>query len=594
VSREVRHDGVGAFHVRFPFDRNLVDLVKTLPNRRWNANERFWWVPEQDVVDLVELLEPHSFRFDSATRKAYTVLGGTLSLDESDPSDSTSPRLPGLFDEDDKNAAPTAGATDDFTISRLNQRVKQVIENAFPQAVWLVGEISGFNRSAHKRHVGFQLVEKEDDGKTISSIDSTLFERERQTIERALSQAGEPFRLEDEITVRVRVRVQLYVPWGSYRVLVEELDVHYTLGEAARRREEILRRLSEAGLVGLNAALPMPALPLRVGLVTSLGSDAYNDVLRTLQDSGYAFHVVAHGARVQGHATEASVLNALDALRDRADSLDVVIICRGGGSRTDLAWFDSEALGRAVARFPLPIVVGIGHEQDFCVLDEIGRRCKTPTAAATFVVEAVRRQLEAIEGLRTDLLGLAARQLTVERRRGGEWGRRLGLAAGGLVERERVQLEHRRARASRGARVLVAAARERMMRLVRGIPRAGGIELARQRSFLDHAARTVSQAAGRDIAAAGQRVDEVAGWISPRVRRFLGQASERTAQRGRRLDLVDPRRVLERGYAILRAAEGSVLQDAGLAPAGTSVSAQLKRGSLQLRSEGPVNEQGGD
>ena len=133
-----------------------------------------------------------------------------------------------------------------------------------------------------------------------------------------------------------------------------------------------------------------------------------------------------------------------------------------------------------------------------------------------------------------------------------------------------------------------------MTRLVRGIPRAGGIELARQRSFLDHAARTVSQAARRDIAAAGQRVDEVAGWISPRVRRFLGQASERTAQRGRRLDLVDPRRVLERGYAILRAAEGSVLQDAGLAPAGTSVSAQLKRGSLQLRSEGPVNEQGGD
>ena len=84
------------------------------------------------------------------------------------------------------------------------------------------------------------------------------------------------------------------------------------------------------------------------------------------------------------------------------------------------------------------------------------------------------------------------------------------------------------------------------------------------------------------------------GWISPRVRRFLAQASERTVQRGRRLDLVDPRRVLERGYSILRTAEGTVLQDAGLAPAGTSVRAQLKRGSLQLRSEGPMYEQGGD
>ena len=594
MSREVRYDGGGAFHVRFPFDRSLVDLVKTLPNRRWNANERFWWVPEQDVVQLVELLEPHSFRFDSATCKAYATLGGTLSLEESDPSDSASPRLPGLFDEDDEDAAPTSDATDDFTVSRLNERVKQVIENAFPQSVWLVGEISGFNRNAHKRHVGFQLVEKEDNGKTISSIDSTLFERSRQAIERGLARAGEPFGLEDEITVRVRVRVQLYVPWGSYRVLVEELDVNYTLGEAARRREEILRRLTEAGLVGLNAALPMPALPLRVGLVTSLGSDAYNDVLRTLQDSGYAFRVVAHGARVQGRSTEASVLNALDALRDRADSLDVVIICRGGGSRTDLTWFDTETLGRAVARFPLPIVVGIGHEQDFSVLDEIGRRCKTPTAAAALLVETVRRHVEAIEGLGTNVLGLAARRLTEERRRGGEWGRRLGLAAGSLVERERVQLEHRRTRASRGARALIATARERTTRLVRAIPRAGGVELARQRSFLDHVARTVSQAARRDLAAAGQRVEELVGWISPRARRFLAQASERTAQRSRRLDLVDPRRVLERGYSILRTVEGTVLQDAGLAPAGTSVRAQLKRGSLELRSEGPVHEQGGD
>jgi len=588
VSREVRYDGAGAFHIRFPFDRNLVDLVKTLPDRKWNANERFWWVPEQDVVQLVELLEPHSFRFDGATRKAYEILGGTLQLEESVASDPPIPQLPGLFDE------PTAVASDDYTVCGLNERVKQIIEGAFPQSVWLVGEISSFNRNAHKRHVSFQLVERQDDGKPGSRVDSTLFERERQTIERALSRAGEPFRLEDEIVVRVRVRVQLYVPWGSYRVVVEELDVNYTLGEAARRREEILRRLSEAGLVGRNAALRMPALPLRVGLVTSLGSDAYNDVLRTLQESGYAFHVVVHGARVQGHSTEPSVLNALEALGARSASLDVVLICRGGGSRTDLAWFDSEALGRAVALFPLPVVVGIGHEQDFCVLDEIGRRCKTPTAAAGLLVDTVRRHLEAIEGLGHGVLELAARHLGEARRRGGEWGRRLGLAAGGLVERERVQLESRLARASRAARALIAAAIERTTRLVRGIPRAGGVELARHRSFLDHAGRTVSQAARRDLVAAGRRVDELVDWISPRVRRLLGRAAEHTAQRERRLDLVDPRRVLERGYSILRTAEGAVLQDAGLAPAGTVLRAQLKRGSLQLRSEGPESKQGGD
>jgi len=316
MSREVRHDGAGALQVRFPFDRALVDLIKTLTHRRWNAAERFWWVPDIDVVELVDLLEPQRFRFDAATRALYHEFGGKLPLE-------------------DAEAAPAPPAdTDDYTVSRLNEQVKRVIEAAFPQAVWLVGEISGFNRSAHKRHVSFQLAEKADDGKTVSKLDATLFGDTRHAIERTLAQAGEPFRIEDEVTVRIRVRVELYVPWGSYRVVVEDLDVNYTLGEAARRREEVIRRLTEAGLIGVNSALPMPALPLRVGLVTSIGSDAYNDVLRTLQESGYAFRVVAHGARVQGHATEPSVLNALDAFRARADELDVVLICRGGGSRT--------------------------------------------------------------------------------------------------------------------------------------------------------------------------------------------------------------------------------------------------------------------
>ena len=238
MSRDVRHDGAGAFQVRFPFDRALVDLIKTLPNRRWNASDRFWWVPEHDVVLLVELLEPRNFRFDAATRRAYQAFGGTLPLGDAEPEDASAPRLPGLFADD--SSAPsgeTRGAkAEDYTVSRLNERVRQIIEDAFPQPVWLVGEVSGFNRNAHKKHVSFQLDEKEDGGKTISSVNATLFDRTRREIERTLAAAGDPFRLEDEITVRMLVRVDLYVPWGSYRVVVEELDVNYTLGEAARRR----------------------------------------------------------------------------------------------------------------------------------------------------------------------------------------------------------------------------------------------------------------------------------------------------------------------------------------------------------------------
>jgi exodeoxyribonuclease VII large subunit len=562
--REVRQDASGAYRIRFPFDRQLVDRIKTLPRRRWNASERYWWVPGEDLAPLVELLAPLGFQFDTATREAYAASGGTLSLEASDSGGDESLSQPGLFD--DRPAAADRAEPEDYSVSRLNRSVQAAIAAAFPGEVWLVGEISGYNRNAHKRHVSFQLVEHDAQGKTVSKVDATLFDSARQAIEQELTRAGDPFRLEDEITVRVRARVELYVPWGSYRVVVERLDLHYTLGEAARRREEIVRRLRESGLLDRNRALEFPALPLRVGLITSLGSDAQKDVLRTLEESGFAFRVLCHGARVQGRATEPSVLNALDYLREQAGDLDAVLICRGGGSRTDLAWFDSEALGRAVALFPLPVVIGIGHEQDRSVLDELGWRCKTPTAAAAFLVDRVRGSLEALERSCAAVLGLAVQRLAEERSEHARRGRRLALAARALLRGARQDLGHRRARAGRAA----------------------VMHLARRTTLLDGTARALAQAARRELAAARRTVAEAAGSLGPRAARRMAAEQDRTAQRDRRLYLIDPRRVLERGYALLRSDAGAVVTDAGRAPAGTPLRAELRRGTLALRSEGKL------
>ncbi len=577
MNREVRYDGRNMLQIRFPFDRNLVERIKSLPNRRWNASERYWTVPEHDVVLLVELLSGDRFSFDEATQALYAGLGGTAELD---PAEATTPTTP-------------RDATD-LTVSDLNEQVKRVIEGAFPQPVWLVGEISGFNRNAHKRHVSFKLAEFGDDGRNVSSVDATLFEQSRRSLEQQLALAGNPFSLEDEVMVRVLARVELYVPWGSYRVIVEELDVHYTLGEAARRREEIIRRLGEQGLVGINSALELPALPLRLGLVTSLGSDAYNDVLRTLEESGFAFQVTAHGARVQGHSTEPSVLNALERLGGIAGELDAVIVCRGGGSRTDLAWFDSEALGRAVARFPIPVIVGIGHEQDHSVLDAVGRRCKTPTAAAAFLVDRVQEGIDHIESVGSTLLALAGRRIAEETNRSAERCRRLALAARGLLDRERIEVEHRRGRAQRAAVGALTVGRERLTRWIRDLPRATSVHFARQSIFLDNARRAVSQGAGRDIAAARNALQQTARSILPRAVQCLRQEEERTVSRGRRLDLVDPGRVLERGYAILRAADGPLVTRVADAPRGAALTAELRDGVLNVRSEGTNSEQGGD
>lgn len=602
MSRYIVHDGRGALRVRFPFDRRLVELVKTIPSRRWNPEDKYWWVPEQEVVAVVDLLGPEGFQLDQTTRELYLSSGGTRAAAGTGSAD-RGPALPGLFEDrpprgideapGDPSPPAAAAAVADFTVSGLNQAVKRVLAAAFPTPVWLVGEISGFNKSAHRRIVGFHLVERDEQGTSIAEVNAVVFEETRREIEARLAAAGGPFRLEDEVTVRMRGSIELYEPWGQYRFRVQELDLAFTLGEAARRREEIVRRLTAEGLTELNTSLALSELPLRLGLITSLGSDAFNDVLRTLQESGYAFRVVAHGARVQGRSTEPSVLNALDWFRERTAEFDAVLICRGGGSRTDLAWFDSEALGRAVATFPIPVVIGIGHEQDQSVLDFVGWRCKTPTAAAAFLVERVRDSAERIEALGRAVADAAARTLEGEGQAHADRSRRLARAARAMLDRERAEVVHRRLRAVRGARALLASALHDLERRASGIPRAAILHVERRRAVLDQSARQLVLGARRDLATSARRISESVRALGPRGLRHLALETERAEARARRLHLVDPRRVVERGYAILRAAGGGVVSDARDAPADTPLRAELRRGRLRLRSEGAEPEGGG-
>ena len=535
--REVARDG-DRLYIRFDYDRRLVDLVKGLPDRKFHPGERYWTVPAQHVVAVVELLKSEGFQFDEGTLKLYEE-----QLDR---------------------------AGDHLTVSQLNVQVRSALQTAFPNPLWLVGEISGFGKSAHRDVVSFQLVERGEGGKIVAEVNAVLFPDVRQAIEYKLHRAGDPFRLEDEVTVRVLVQVDFYVPWGAYRVVIKDLDVAYTLGEVARRREEIIRKLAKEGLIDRNKSLPFPLVPLRVGLITSLGSDAEKDVLKTLRESGYAFQVVVHGARVQGPYTEASVLNALDWFRARAGEFDVVLICRGGGSRTDLAWFDSEALGRAVATFPLPVVVGIGHEEDFSVLDHVGWRAKTPTAAAQLLVHRVRETLEHLEETLRGVLSRAESRLAEARRGEGERARRL----------------------ARAAESLLAGAKTDLTRLSQALPRAVGTALGGQRQYLLQAQGRLRRSARRELDEAWERVTKAAQLARPRALALLLREKERLEARENRLHALDPRRVVERGFAILRLREGKVVTDPAQAPPGTRLRAEIKRGVLKLLSEGGEESHG--
>lgn len=205
----------GLLHIRFDYDRELVNLVKGLPERRWNREDRCWTVPEEHVVAVVELLRDAGFVFDEDTLRLYKE----------------------------------RRTESELTVSQLNLKVRNALYAAFPGPVWVVGEILGFQKSAHKEVVDFRLAERREDGSVVAEVPAVLFPDVRALIERKLERAGNPFRLEDELAVRVLVQVDLKVDWGEYRLIVQDLDVNYTLGEVARRREEIVRKLTKAGLI---------------------------------------------------------------------------------------------------------------------------------------------------------------------------------------------------------------------------------------------------------------------------------------------------------------------------------------------------------
>src|SRR5262249_55454946 len=206
------------------------------------------------------------------------------------------------------------------------------------ETIWIVGEIAGYDRNKHRAHVHFELVEKaaeapgapgavgsagSDRGAIKASVSAVLFERTRREVERTLAKADAPFELKDGIEVRLEVRVDLYETRGSFQLVVESIDPVHTLGKLAQNRAAVLAELDKLGLREKNRSLPWPEVPLRVGLITSSGSDAWNDIVNELGSSGFAFELTAVEARMQGEKLEAGLVGAIEWFSARAADFDV-------------------------------------------------------------------------------------------------------------------------------------------------------------------------------------------------------------------------------------------------------------------------------
>ena len=278
-----------------------------------------------------------------------------------------------------------------LSVADLSAAVAGVVARAFPDEVWVRGEIADLNR-APSGHVYFTLAG--DD----ACIAVTLFESDRQVVNGILRRAGGAVRMTDGTEVRIRARVSWFARRGTLQLRMVAIDPAYTLGRLAEDRERLVRVLAASGVLAKQSSLALAAVPLRVGLVTSEHSAAAADFLQTLAATGWAWQVTLVDTRVQGVEAVDSLVAALATLGAHVSldgPLDVICVVRGGGARTELAVFDQERVVRAIAECPVPVLTGIGHEIDNAVADLAAHRSyKTPTACAAALVAAVAAFLD--------------------------------------------------------------------------------------------------------------------------------------------------------------------------------------------------------
>ncbi|WP_207064345.1 exodeoxyribonuclease VII large subunit [Niveibacterium umoris] len=418
-------------------------------------------------------------------------------------------------------ASPFLPADQVLAVSELVRHARRLLEGAFPLG-WVGGEVVNLTRAA-SGHVYFTLRDSD------AQVRCVMYRSRAQLI---------PFRLQEGQQVEVRALTTLYEPRGEFQLQVEGLRA----AGCGRLFEALLRlkeRLAAEGLFDEARKRPLPALPRGIGVVTSTAGAALHDVLVTLRRRAANLRVVIYPSPVQGAEAGNRLADAVASAgrRAQADGIDVLLLCRGGGSLEDLWAFNDETLVRTIAACPLPVVTGIGHETDFTLADFVADvRAATPTAAAELVSAGTVEALGELTRYAAMLPRLAQRQ--VDR----AWER---------SDRARARLRHPRDR--------LARQQERVDMLTARLQRAANVRT----DLMKLRASALAQRLRRAAPAMAKRHEVLAalqGRLDHGVAGQLLQGRQRLDSLGAQLGQLDPTAVLARGYAIVRNQRGQVVR----------------------------------
>ena len=304
-----------------------------------------------------------------------------------------------------------------FSLQQLNLLVRDAINSCLSGVYWLETEIAQINEN--RGHCYLEFIQKEEGLNTpVARAQAKCWRNTWGSIKPYFEHTtGQT--LKAGMKVLVLVHPDFHEAFG-FSWIVDDIDPRFTLGDMARRRQEIIKILKEEGVFDLNRELPLPLFTQRIAVISSSTAAGYGDFSRQLSENtyGFRFTTTLFEATMQGEGVENSIIAALNAINDDIESYDCVVIIRGGGATSDMSGFDSLALAENVANFPIPIITGIGHDRDECILDMVSHtRVKTPTAAAAFLIERLATVSDRIDSAAERIASYVQQRMTAEKNR---------------------------------------------------------------------------------------------------------------------------------------------------------------------------------
>lgn len=425
-----------------------------------------------------------------------------------------------------------------ISLLEYNRRINAVINNAALQRCWIVAET--VDVAVRGGHCYLDLVQKNPEtnaivAKSRAIIWSSVFFRLSRFFEETTGQ-----KFATGLKVMVEVSANFHEQYGL-SLVISNINPSYTLGDIARLRLEILKRLKNEGLINLNKSLLWSEIPQRIAVISADSAAGYGDFVSQLNGNpdGLVFYTLLFRSYMQGVNVVPSIIDALERVKKFVNLFDCVVIIRGGGATTDLNIFDNYDLAATVARFPLPVIVGIGHTRDYTVLDEVASvSVKTPTAAAEFLINKLSLELRHLEELQDTIVS------TVEN--------------------------------------LLNASKQELNYYSSTIPLTARRILQTQESLLSRIKATIPMAAKSHIERGGQSLKMLENKLQMVSENTISREKLRLDSIAKQVELLSPMQVLKRGYSLVTV-NGKCVTSASQINTGDVIVNQFADGNIESK-----------